>query len=133
MMKKKRIEEIDLRDLVYSDLSSSSPELCVFTDCPHFDNGWKNSSSSCNTITRYYEDSESARAYCVRPYREGVMIFYDKRDIERKGPWKVVMLGEDDGFWFPQESIYNTEKKEFIYLITEAISIFNANFNENNH
>lgn len=120
----------ELRLLVYSDLGGASTALLNnYTDCPDFDDrGMKtyNAASRGNFITRYYDDGEFVRAYCVLEYDGGVMILYDKSESS----YRVILIGEDDGFWFPAEKWKFNNKSDFIACYSEALSIFNNNFSE---
>lgn len=120
----------DLKMMVYSDLGISSPELDAYTECPHFSNGTdfglNNASSKGGLITRYYEDENYARAYCVMDYDGGIMILYEKESKK----YRIIILGEDDGNWFPKES-WSFDKLDFITCYSECLSIFNNNFKEN--
>lgn len=55
----------------------------------------------------------------------GVAIIYDKF----WNKYYTVILGEDDGAWFPRESWTFTRKSDYIACMSEALSIFNSNFN----
>lgn len=74
---------------------------------------------------KYYEDDRFARAYGLRAYEGGVAIIYDKF----WNKYYTVILGEDDGAWFPRESWTFTRKSDYIACMSEALSILNSNFN----
>lgn len=135
------IDELD--EIVWKDLYISSPEMDVYKKCPHSaircdtplfreedSDLFENAAEKCNSIIRYYEDEHTARAYSVSAYEEGFVILYNKSEEK----FYLYVLQEDDGAWFIDhwnENINNFQgtKTDFIARITEAISIFNANFN----
>lgn len=123
------MESEDLKMMIYTDLGISSPELNVYTECPHFSNGkycgYNNASSKGGLITRYYEDKNYSRAYCVMDYDGGIMILYEKKSKK----YRIIILGEDDGNWFPRDS-WRFNKVDFIACYAECLSIFNNNFRE---
>lgn len=115
-----------LSELIMNDLGPASPEIGdVETDL--VDGAWKSQSEKCNMITRYFEDDKYARSYSTMSYHEGIMVLFDKS----VGTYNIIVIGEDDGCWFPSDYYYGivTDKSTFICLLTEAISIFNSNFN----
>lgn len=119
----------DLKDIICSDLGISSPEMDTYTECYTFgDNknkGLHNAASKFGIISRYYEDNFYVRSYCVMDYDGGIMILYEK-DTKC---YSVIVLGEDDGNWFPVDS-WNFSKTDFIMCYSEALSMFNNNFIE---
>lgn len=123
------MDKDELRFMVYGDLGISSPELDAYLECPHFGDerhrGLNNAAERAGYITRYYEDDSYVRAYCVKNYDGGILILYEK---ETKS-FSVIVLGEDDGDWFPKES-WRFDKSDFVYCYSEALSIFNNNFKE---
>lgn len=126
----KKEEKDYLECLMKSDLSPSSPELCVFKPYIHWDNNCEAFSSAaevCGIITRYYDDEKDyIRAYSVcSDYKGGFAIFYNKI----YGYYSTFILGEDDGCWFFEDQGYFT-KAEFLTTMSEAFSIFNSNFKE---
>lgn len=118
-----------LNSMIYQDLGISSPEICAYTECYTFgdkkNKGFHNAASKCNVITRYYEDKCCARSYCVGDYEGGIMILYEK-DTKC---YSVIVLGEDDGIWFPVDS-WTFSKSDFVLCYSEALSMFNNNFKE---
>lgn len=115
----------DIRDLIIDDLGPACPEFdCIESDV--FENAYKSQSETCNLITRYYEDDNYARAYAVSPYKEGIMILMNKKSKE----YNIIVIGEDDGCWFPTHYYdgIRTDKHNFISLVSEALGIFNSNF-----
>lgn len=125
----------DLRFMIYDDLGLSSPELDEYVKCIHtvpYKHANKymyvaqhNSAEKCNTIIRYYDDGEIARAYCVYTYDGGIGIMYDRESKM----FSVFVIGEDDGNWFPVNE-WNFSKDEFVTAYIEAFAIFNENFKE---
>lgn len=115
----------EIRELIIEDLGPACPEYdCLESDM--YNDAYKNQSETCNLITRYFEDDNYARSYAVSPYEEGIMVLMDKKSNE----YNIIVIGEDDGCWFPTH-YYNgmsTKKSTFITLVTEALGIFNSNF-----
>lgn len=85
---------------------------------------YKRASERCNSIIRYYEDDRFVRAYSLVAYEGGIVIIYDKF----YKTYYTIILGEDDGSWFPRDSWNFREKTTFIACLSEALSIFNSNF-----
>ena len=76
-------------------------------------------------IFRIYRDEDGIRAYGLDG-SGGVMIYQSpSRDF-----YQVLTLGEDDALHFLSSSrifsTYSGKKSEFIYLLTETLSLFNA-------
>lgn len=127
------ISHEELINMIAEDLHLSSPELDVYTESPHnapvvLENKYisyalKNAAEKCNIITRYYDDGKIVRAYALYSYIGGICIMYN---LKMK-TFSIVILGEDDGYWFPRDEWY-FDKNDFITLYTEACSIFNENF-----
>ena len=120
-----------IEDLIRDDTSILSPEadnyvepLHTAMNNPKYSSGHV-ASEKCSMITRYYEDDKFARAYGLRTYEGGIAIIYDKY----YGRYYTIVLGEDDGAWFPRESWSFTRKSDYIACMSEALSIFNSNFN----
>lgn len=123
----------ELNHIVFKDLAYVTPESDVWVECPH--KAIKTDSFSdlrevdfpCDVATRYYEDNQYARAYALSPYENGVAIFVDKKD----NSFTIFILGEDDGFWF-LSTVHHLSwvqgKSSFITLVSECLSIFNANY-----
>lgn len=118
-------------DLIINDTAILSPETDNYTEPihtamsnPKYSSGHV-ASEKCGMITRYYEDDRFAIAYGLRAYEGGVAIIYDKF----WNKYYTVILGEDDGAWFPRESWTFTRKSDYIACMSEALSIFNSNFN----
>lgn len=61
---------------------------------------YKRASERCNSIIRYYEDDRFVRAYSLVAYEGGIVIIYDKF----YKTYYTIILGEDDGSWFPRDS-----------------------------
>lgn len=120
-----KYEEFNM--IIYQDLGISTPESCVNKPYPHGDSkkSYSNAVDKCNCITRYYEDEAYARAYCVGCYHGGFAIFYEKSTQQ----YFTYIIGEDDGNWFIMEGWY-FDKNSFLTYMSEAFSIFNANFKE---
>lgn len=119
-------EEVD--DLIRCDTAYACPE-CTEETTMIFDGmeGFHCADEKCGVITRYYEDNKTARAYALTPYSSGFCIIYDKPTES----YFSAVLGEDDGAWFLVDypwTIFN--KSEFICVMSEALSIFNANFEQ---
>lgn len=85
---------------------------------------YKRASERCNSIIRYYEDDRFVRAYSLVAYEGGIVIIYDKF----YKTYYTIILGEDDGSWFPRDSWNFRGKSTFIACLSEALSIFNSNF-----
>lgn len=85
---------------------------------------YKRITERCNSIIRYYESDRFVRAYSLVPYEGGVAIIYDKFYKN----YYTITLGEDDGSWFPVDSWNFREKNTYIACLSEALSIFNSNF-----
>ncbi len=85
---------------------------------------YKRASERCNSIIRYYEDDRFVRAYSLVAYEGGIVIIYDKF----YKTYYTIILGEDDGSWFPVDSWNFREKNTYIACLSEALSIFNSNF-----
>lgn len=85
---------------------------------------YKRITERCNSIIRYYESDRFVRAYRLVPYEGGVAIIYDKFYKN----YYTITLGEDDGSWFPVDSWNFREKNTYIACLSEALSIFNSNF-----
>lgn len=85
---------------------------------------YKRASERCNSIIRYYEDDRFVRAYSLVAYEGGIVIIYDKF----YKTYYTIILGEDDGSWFPRDSWNFRGKATFIACLSEALSIFNSNF-----
>lgn len=119
-------DELDnIRDIIIDDLGPASPE-CDCIESNLFEDAYKCQSEACNLITRYFEDDNYARAYAVHTYSEGIMILFDKKTNN----YNIIVIGEDDGSWFPTHyySGIGTNKSNFIHLVSEALGIFNSNF-----
>ena len=120
----------ELRMLIVMDTGISSPEQCVYKECPHTaigktrDDRLSNAMFKCGSVIRYYEDENYARAYSLGEYDCGFMILYNKIECR----FYIFTLGEDDGSWFIEDGCYFDSKNDFIARITEAASIFNSNF-----
>ena len=127
---------IKINDIIDNDLFSINPEYGVMKKCQHqaiLDWGGCEKENyvdfTCDIATRYYEDENYARAYALTPYGSGVAIFADKKEDR----YTLFMLGEDDGAWFVSTVHYlawvnYSNKLTFVSLISEALSIFNANY-----
>ena len=133
--------DIDIKDkieeLIYSDLSSLSPETDVYIESKHkalaesYDKPIPRHFVSENggVIRCYREDGEFARAYALETYGEGVLILADKKNNR----YTTIMLNEDDGWWFISNCNYFAwiyRKPSFIALMSEALSLFNASYKE---
>lgn len=115
----------EIRELIVDDLGPASPEY-DYIESDIFEKAYKAQSETCNLIVRYFEDDKFARAYACRPYSEGIMILMDKTINE----YNIIVIEEDDGSWFPSQyySGMRTNKHNFISLVSEALGIFNSNF-----
>lgn len=116
----------ELRDIIYTDLGIATPET-DYIESDIFEKAYHSPSEKCNLITRYFEDDKYVRAYAVKAFGEGIMIIFDKT----LNSYNIIVLTEDDGYWYPTDyySGITMLKSTFISLLTEAISIFNSNFN----
>lgn len=124
-----------LIDMLYEDLGLSSPALGEYIDCIHavpqkqqrkyFGLAQHNAAEKCNTIIRYYDDGQIARAYCVYTYDGGIGIMYDRESQS----FSVFVIEEDDGYWYPATD-WHCSKDTFITAYIEALAIFNENFKE---
>lgn len=117
----------ELNYMIYDDLGLSSPELDEYTKCVHtlprkYETS-HNSAEKCNTIIRYYDDGEVARAYCVHSYDGGIGIMYNRNTKS----FSTFVIGEDDGNWFVTKELH-ISKHRFINAYIEALAIFNGNF-----
>lgn len=121
-------EEIEF--IIIKDTSPLSPEredeyesICSsFYTKEH--KSYKRITERCNSIIRYYESDRFVRAYSLVPYEGGIAIIYDKFYKN----YYTITLGEDDGSWFPVDSWNFREKNTYIACLSEALSIFNSNF-----
>lgn len=73
-------------------------------------------------ISRVYRDGDSIRVYCLTS-EGGIAI------IEKDEHFKIVTLGEDDGYHFLNSAelycdFYGT-KTSFVWVLSEALSLFN--------
>lgn len=119
----------ELRNMICDDLAISSPELDEYAECIHtvhrIYETLHNAAEKCNTIIRYYDDGEIARAYCVYNYGGGIGISYERKNKK----FSVFVIGEDDGNWFPVDE-WHFSKDKFVHAYIEAFAIFNENFKE---
>lgn len=115
-----------IKNIINNDLCYASPEI-KDVESSIFKDALKSASEQGNLITRYFEDDEYARAYCVEPYHDGIMIIFDK-SIKT---YNIIVIEEDDGAWFPTQYYDGiiANKSSFVCLLSEAIFIFNSNFN----
>lgn len=121
-------EEIEF--IIIKDTSPLSPEredeyesICSsFHTKEH--KSYKRITERCNSIIKYYESDRFVRAYSLVPYEGGIAIIYDKFYKN----YYTITLGEDDGSWFPVDSWNFREKNTYIACLSEALSIFNSNF-----
>lgn len=120
----------ELRGIIYDDLGPATPEV-DYIESNIVEHAFHSPSEKCNTITRYFEDDEYVRAYAVEVYTEGIMIIFNKKNRT----YNIIVIQEDDGCWFPSQYYEGIKciKSTFISLLTEAISIFNSNFNSENY
>lgn len=121
-------EEIEF--IIIKDTSPLSPEredeyesICS-SFCTKEYKSYKRITERCNSIIRYYKSDRFVRAYSLVPYEGGVAIIYDKFYKN----YYTITLGEDDGSWFPVDSWNFREKNTYIACLSEALSIFNSNF-----
>lgn len=120
----------EVENVIIEDTSALSPErngedIIIYSafgtnKCKSY----KRVSERCNSIIRYYEDDRFVRAYSLVAYEGGIVIIYDKF----YETYYTIILGEDDGNWFPRDSWNFSEKTTFIACLSEALSIFNSNF-----
>lgn len=118
----------EVENLIRFDTANCCPE-CTEETTMIFDGreGFHCADEKGGVITRYYEDEETARAYSLASYSSGFCIIYDKPTES----YFTAVLGEDDGAWFLVDypwTIFN--KSEFICVMSEALNIFNANFEQ---
>ena len=83
-------------------------------------------------IVRFYrgDDNIPYRAYALESGGGIAIISYINKSYYYKG-YKIVALGEDDGFHFLNGRDlycdYFGDKKDFLFLLSEAISMLNNN------
>ena len=122
----------DIDEIVRTDTLSISPESDIAVNCIHTAlninnrSSWRDVDFNGGVATRYYEDREYARAYALSPYSNGIAIIAHKKSND----FTILVLGEDDGSWFVSNDTVDwiTDKSTFISLVSEALSIFNANY-----
>lgn len=115
----------EIRELIVNDLGPACPEFdCIESDI--YKDAYKAQSESGDLIIRYFEDDNYARSYAVSPYEEGIMILMNKKSNK----YNIIVIGEDDGCWFLTHYYDGicTKKSSFITLVSEALGVFNSNF-----
>lgn len=104
-------EDFDLDNLIINDMSTIQNEV-----------GGQDGMYKNFPISRVYRDSDAIRVYTLDS-SGGIAIIY------MKGKFQILTLGEDDGFHFlNSRRIYENyygNKKGFVYLLSEALSLFN--------
>lgn len=124
------ISDDEIQEMIFRDLDNTNPELCIYKEYIHNAfpqrDAYSHIDDQCNSIVRYYEDEYFARAYAVESYGEGIGIFYCKRNKL----YKIVMIGEDDGNRFIVNEL-TSDKATLLTNLSQAFSIFNANFSIN--
>lgn len=84
-------------------------------------------------ISRFYrgKNGEPSRAYALDGYGGIAIISYYNKNDKRYSEWKIVTLGEDDAYHFLNSKnlycSYYGVKSNFLYLLSEAISMINNN------
>lgn len=119
---KASLNDMDLDNLIRKDMSEIWEEV-----------GGQDGMYENFPIIRFYKDNKTklCRAYALDSYGGIAIIAEYSEWTESYNTWKIVTLGEDDGYHFLNSSnlycSYINNKNSFIALLSEAISIMNNN------
>lgn len=116
------LSDMELDDLIVSDIATINDELKSDEDI--YDKF---------PIVRFYRGDENTpnRAYALDSSGGiGIFVFNSSSNTEYHR-WQIVVLGEDDGYFFLNSRdlycSYYGNKIDFLYLLSEAISMINNN------
>lgn len=125
-MNREEIDRIIREDTAWSPESDDYEEISIVDNGKVY-KGYKHAMEKGGSVARYYEDTETVRAYALTLYETGVAIIFDKKNKS----YFTAVLGEDDGSWFLVDKSWNIlHKSTFIACMSEALNLFNANFRD---